>query len=60
MVEEGWINWQDSMVEEGKSLTSVLKIEPNGVLIMIAFIEDGKREDFSKEEHQITYKRLKE
>ena len=45
--------------EDGKEITYIIRIKPNGDLTAIAFIEDGKRTDIPKEK-QFTIKRLKE
>jgi len=43
---------------EGKGHTLVCKIELNGHLTEIAYMQNGKRAEFSKEEQQ-TYKKIK-
>ena len=45
-------------VEEGKSLTKVLRIESNGDLTVIADIRNGKRGDLANEK-QIAFKKIK-
>ena len=48
-----------NILEDGKEITYILKIESNGELTMIARIKDNKREEAPKQ-HQRTFKKLKE